>query len=79
MLEPLAEAIRARQVILFAGAGTSMGLGLPSWRVLMQHIARELGRSDLLERSDITYLTLAEYYRLQMGSIGPLRSWMDRT
>jgi hypothetical protein len=26
----------------------------------------------------VNYLTLAEYYRIRQGSIGSLRSWMDR-
>jgi hypothetical protein len=26
-----------------------------------------------------TYQTLAEYYRIKHGSVGPLRSWLDRT
>jgi hypothetical protein len=79
MLEDLARAIRNRQAILFAGAGVSMTVGLPSWRTLIEHIAGELRLDpDTLRSPDINYLTLAEFYRLRQGSIGPLRSWMDR-
>src|SRR5919112_1992700 len=79
MLEDLARAIRDRQAILFAGAGVSMTVGLPSWRTLIEHIAEELElEPGAIAGSDVNYLTLAEFYRLKQGSIGPLRSWMDR-
>ena len=79
MLEDLIGAIRKRQAILFAGAGVSMTVGLPSWQTLIEHIAEELD-VDLsgFSESDVNYLTLAEFYRIKQGSIGPLRSWMDR-
>lgn len=79
MLEDLVSAVRAKQAILFAGAGVSMTVGLPSWSTLIEHIADEL-KIDLsdFKGTDLNYLTLAEYYRLKQGSIGPLRSWMDR-
>jgi hypothetical protein len=34
--------------------------------------------SNRRKTQTINYFTLAEYYRLRQGSIGPLRSWMDR-
>lgn len=73
----LADAIRNRRAMLFAGAGVSMSVGLPSWSELITHLKSEL-RLETLD-SRVNYHTLAEYYRLQQGSIGPLRSWMDRT
>jgi hypothetical protein len=73
----LAEAVRNRRCILFAGAGLSMAVGLPSWSQLIEHMRRELGLAET--DTDADYQTLAEYYRLQQGSIGSLRSWMDRT
>ena len=76
----LASAIRARSVILFAGAGLSMSVGLPSWSELVAHLARELDLSDeILVSPGCTYQSLAEFYKIRNGSIGPLRSWMDRT
>lgn len=46
----------------------------------MEHIAVELGYdSDVLVRPGADYLQLAEFYRLEKNSIGPLRSWMSRT
>ena len=42
MLE-LANAIRARNALLFVGAGVSMNLGIPSWKELTAHMAGRLG------------------------------------
>ena len=53
-----------------------MAVGLPSWSQLIEHMREELGLDPGV--SDAGYATLAEYYRLQQGSIGALRSWMDR-
>jgi hypothetical protein len=79
VFQDLAEAIRNRQAILFAGAGVSMAVGLPSWRTLIEHIAEELQlEPGSISEPDVNHLTLAEFYRLRQGSIGPLRSWMDR-
>ncbi len=79
MNEDLLKAVRGRHAILFAGAGVSMAVGLPSWRTLIEHMAEELGLDPKISSDpDTNYFTLAEYYRLKEGSIGPLRSWMDR-
>lgn len=75
-IDLLGEAISERRLILFAGAGVSMCVGLPSWSELMDHLKGELGLSSDL--SPVSYQTLAEYYRIKHGSIGPLRSWLDR-
>lgn len=77
-MDELVQAYRARRLILFVGAGASMQLGLPSWRQLVDHIARELDFDPDIFRTFGTDLTLAEYYRITKGQIGPLRSWMDR-
>lgn len=73
----LVDAVRDRRSILFAGAGVSMAVGLPSWSQLIEHMRAELELDPA--DTDADYQTLAEYYRLQQGSIGALRSWMDRT
>jgi hypothetical protein len=79
VLENLVAAIRDRRAILFAGAGVSMTVGLPSWQTLIEHIAEELELDpELLTDPGVNHLILAEFYRLKQGSIGPLRSWMDR-
>lgn len=76
-MDELADAIREKRAILFAGAGLSMSVGLPSWSELIGHLLKELGL-DTREYGRDSYQMLAEYYRLRHGSIGPLRSWMDR-
>jgi hypothetical protein len=78
-LGALAAAIRDRRAILFAGAGLSMSVGLPSWRELVDHMCQDLQLDPACVPTETGYQTLAEYYRLQKGSIGSLRSWMDRT
>jgi SIR2-like domain len=79
MRDDLVNTIRNRQAILFAGAGVSMAVGLPSWSTLVAHMAEELGLDPQVSVDPSTnYFTLAEYYRIRQGSIGPLRSWMDR-
>jgi hypothetical protein len=54
-----------------------MSVGLPSWAQLVEHMRQDLGIEP--GESDAGYQALAEYYRLTQGSIGALRSWMDRT
>lgn len=79
MLDLLARDIRNRQVILFVGSGLSRPLGLPSWDQLIKHMAEELGFDpDVLVGPGADYLQVAEFYKLRKGSIGDLRSWMDR-
>lgn len=79
MIDELAQSIRERRTILFAGAGLSMSVGLPSWNELIKRMADELGLDPNPRFGPaISHYTLAEYYRIVQGSIGPLRSWMDR-
>jgi hypothetical protein len=67
------------RLLLFVGAGVSINLGLPSWRKLIDEIARQLGYdADVFSTyGGGNHLPLAEYYRRIKGSLGPLRSWMD--
>jgi SIR2-like protein len=73
----LVEAVRERRCVLFAGAGLSMSVGLPSWSKLIEHMQAELGLDEFADDKD--YQVLAEYYRIKQGSISGLRSWMDRS
>lgn len=77
--DELAAAIAERRAILFAGAGLSISVGLPSWQEFIDRLSDELRLVTDRSRSRITdHHTIAEYYRIKQGSIGPLRSWMDR-
>lgn len=78
MMKDLAEAYKKGDLILFVGAGVSMNLGLPSWDSLIKHIGVKLGFDPEVFSTYGDPLALAEYYKIKNGSIGPLRSWMDR-
>ena len=78
MNQALIEAIRDQNAILFVGSGVSQNLGLPSWGALIRHLGEELDYDPELFSAHGDYLSLAEYYQLEKGSIGPLRNWMDR-
>lgn len=73
----LVSAVREHRAVLFAGAGVSMNLGLPSFRKLVDHIGEDLGFDADIFHTFGDYQTLAEFYVLEKR-IGPLRSWMDR-
>jgi SIR2-like domain len=79
MTADLVESIRKNQAILFVGAGVSKGLGLPSWKELIAKMGDDLDYDKDIFSTFGDYLALAEYYMLQSGSLGPLRSWMDRS
>jgi hypothetical protein len=77
--EDLVEAIRNRRAILFAGAGVSRNVGVPTSGELVEEVARRLGYEPESFRSMGDHRTLTEFYKLSMGTLGPLRSWMDTT
>jgi len=79
MIDELVQAVRESNAILFVGAGVSMNLGLPSYEGFIEQIAEELGYDAAIYRTLGDYLSLAEFYELEKGNIGRLRSWMDRT
>lgn len=77
MIEELRTSIREGNVILFVGAGVSATLGLPNWSELISHISSELGYDERIFKQYGDSLTLAEFYEINKGHIGELRSWMD--
>src|SRR5690606_34208042 len=66
-LEELKQAYRCGKLILFAGAGVSAGLGLPTWPELADEMARQLGYEPAEFSRYGEYRTLAEYYRIRKG------------
>jgi hypothetical protein len=75
----LIQSVRENSMILFVGAGASQNLGLPSFSQLVSHLAEDLDYDADVFATHGDYLTLAEYYTLEKGTIASLRSWMDRT
>jgi len=75
--EELIDAMKNQRDILFAGAGLSALLKLPTWDQLMAYLAHELGFAEIFQHS-ANNMVLAEYYSLMKGPIGPLRGCMDR-
>jgi hypothetical protein len=67
-----------RKLIPFVGAGLSIPLGLPSLSNLLDIIAEQLEYDPEVFKLSGSELQLAEYYVVTKGSIGPLRSEMDR-
>lgn len=80
MFDELVRSVKAKNVILFVGAGVSANLGAPTWGQLIAKMGEDLGYDPaVFGAGDVTYLALAQYYKLERGSIGPLRSWMDNS
>lgn len=70
-------AINPRETVLFVGAGASSPLGLPSWSKLIGEIGQELGFDPDIFRGFSTNLALAEYYKLEKGSLNRLAKLLD--
>lgn len=76
--DELVNSVRDGQTLLFAGAGLSMNLKLPSWTQLIGHLASELGYDPEVFSALGDNLQLAEFYKIKKTTLGPLRSWLDR-
>jgi hypothetical protein len=78
-MDDLVAALKNGTAILFAGAGLSVGLGAPTFAGLVAKMADDLGYDpSIFSANGASAWTLAEYYKLTKGTIGPLRSWMDK-
>lgn len=78
-LANLRTALMQRRALLFVGAGASMSVGMPSWSALIEHMLEELDLDpSILASPDITYQTIAEYFRLRHGGLETLGEWMKQ-
>ncbi len=75
----LVEAIRNKRALLFVGAGVSKNVGVPTTQEMVAEIAKQVGYDPDHFRTLGDARTLAEFYKLTKGNLGPLRSWMDVT
>jgi hypothetical protein len=67
--EELVTAVSERRAILFAGAGLSMSVGLPSWQEFVARLREELDlTAEEATGSAVSHHTLAEYYRIKQNS-----------
>ena len=66
------------KLIPFIGAGLSLRFGFPTWDGLVDIIAEELEWDPDVFHLSGNYLQLADYYVGTKGSIGPLRSKLDK-
>ncbi len=78
-LTRLVREIDDRQVILFVGSGISAGLGLPTWDDFIGQLGTEFAfePSEFLTLSS-DFRSLAEFYRLEKGSLAELCNKMAR-
>jgi SIR2-like domain len=77
-LEDLARSVAERRAVLFAGAGLSIPLGVPSWEDLVQRMCQHLNIDPESVTGPDGYRALAEFYRLEHGSVDLLQRWMDQ-
>lgn len=77
-LDLLRELRHDGKLIPFVGSGLSRPLGLPTWSELIDLVAEQLGYDPEVFKVNGNELQLAEYYVAAKGSIGPLRSVMDK-
>src|SRR5437764_45569 len=77
-MKELVDAIKNDRAMLFVGSGVSQNLRLPSWSELIERMVEQMGiEHSTFDTQSVDWLTVAEYYVLKKGSLGPLRSWMD--
>jgi hypothetical protein len=76
ILERLVSDFGKRRLLLFAGAGLSKNLGLPSWSELIDHLATELDFDREVFKGLGSYPMLAQFYKHTAGSLDTLISWM---
>lgn len=77
-LDQLADLLQNKKLILFAGAGVSANLGIPTWEELMEYIAKdsEISYNPQIFKCMGSYLELMEYYSLKKNGVEELKEWM---
>ena len=66
--QPLAQAIRDGECVLFIGSGLSSGAGLPGWQELVGKLAAELDSTQSAQDTTDYALDVAQLYREEKGS-----------
>lgn len=81
----LLESLQSYDVVLFLGAGLSIGAGLPGWANLIRPLAQTVGARWPTDEADLTtdhLLTAAQHYENQRGRhalIQHMRDMLDTT
>ena len=77
LLAGVVRQIDAKRLILFVGSGISAGLGLPTWEDFIGRLGTDVGfePNEFLALSS-DFRSLAEFYRLEQGSLDALSSRM---
>jgi CHAT domain-containing protein len=84
-LAELSDSLNRNDLVLFIGAGLSIGAGLPGWHSLIQPLAQSVGYQLPAESHLVTadsFLAAAQYYENQRGRhalIQRLRDTLDTT
>jgi hypothetical protein len=79
VLSGLVRQIDDRRVILFVGSGISAGLGLPTWEDFVGRLGTDFAfEPDEFLTLSSDFRSLAEFYRLEKGSLTELCSKMAR-
>lgn len=68
--------LKQRRAVLFAGAGLSATLSLPSWSGLIAKMAEDLGFDPELFEMLGSYSSLADYYLVQKPDRAVLAEWL---
>jgi hypothetical protein len=77
LLAGLAREMREQRVILFVGSGISAGLGLPTWEDFIGRLGADVGfAADEFLALSSDFRSLAEFYRLEKGSLDALADKM---
>jgi len=69
ILGPLVETVKNDECVLFVGAGLSLNADMPSYRQLIEALARDVGIHEELSSDADSYLDIAQAFRDQNKSV----------